>query len=69
MEKGNTEKAISDINDAIEIEPNKHEYHFLKGKWEYYSKRPREALMSFRRACELEPQKKIYMDYYMAIKD
>lgn len=41
MEKGNAEKAIADINDAIEIESNKHEYYFLKGKWEYYSKRPR----------------------------
>lgn len=33
MQKGNTEKAINDINDAIEIEPNKHDYFFLKGKW------------------------------------
>jgi hypothetical protein len=37
MEKKNIRLALSDISKAIEIEPHKHEYYFLKGKWEYLS--------------------------------
>lgn len=61
--------AIEDITKGLEIEPNKHEYYFLKGKWEYLSGRGEEAMISFRRAFELEPQKKSYRDYYQAIKN
>ena len=68
MEKKLTRNALEDISKAIQIEPNKHEYYFLKGKWEYLTGRPEDAMISFRRAYELEPSKKTYRDYYQAIK-
>lgn len=33
MEKNMRELALADIEKAIDIEPNKHEYYYLKGKW------------------------------------
>ena len=33
MEKKKVKNALDDISKAIQIEPNKHEYYFLKGKW------------------------------------
>lgn len=30
--------------------------------------KPQDAMMSFRRAFELDPSKKTYRDYYLAIK-
>lgn len=68
MEKKFTKNAIEDITKAIQIEPSKHDYYFLKGKWEYLSAKPEEAMVSFRRAYELEPSKKTYRDYYQAVK-
>jgi len=53
MEKGLIEEALSDISFAIVIEPNRHEYYALKGKWEYFSNKPMEALVSFRKAYQL----------------
>ena len=52
MEKNMIKWALEDIQKAIEIEP-KHEYYFLKGKWEYRSGRQHDALNSFRKACQL----------------
>lgn len=63
-----SEHAIRDINEAIDIEPHKHEYFFLRGKWEYLAGKASQAMMSFKRACELCPEKKTYKDYYMAIR-
>lgn len=60
--------ALEDISKAIQIEQNKHQYYFLKGKWEYLSGMPTDAMMSFKRACEIEPGKKTYQDYFQAIK-
>ena len=68
MEKGMSEKAISDINEAIDIEPNKHEYFFLKGKWEYLAGLTKDALLSFKKACDLDPSRKNYKDYYLAVR-
>ena len=60
-------EAIDDITKAIQIEA-KHDYYFLKGKWLYLSGKAQEAMLSFQRACELEPSKKTYRDYFQAIK-
>ena len=46
-------EAIEDINKAIDIEPNKHDYYYLKGKWEYLLGRHKDSMHSFRRACQL----------------
>lgn len=42
-------KAIEDIKRAIQIE-QKHEYYFLKGKWQYLSGKVQAAMLSFSKA-------------------
>lgn len=68
IDKKKYNTAITDLLHAIEIDSRKHEFYYMLGKCQYLTNQFPKALVSIRKAVELQPEKPSYREFYNALK-